>query len=244
MEGVAWPGGPEPARRACIGAARLPSGIMRGMDPVRARWPWRAALASALLYTLAFNLTFLVQELGLVLPKAFTPGLAPVLYHNNHGWSGTHPLAELFQGTGALATLLTGLAAGFWLRRARTAAAWSRLLAFWLAFAGLFMALAQIALAPLLVQGDVARALAYLQITPATVHGLALLALAAMPASALWLLGPLLDLADHADRSASAPRRMLHVFQLATLPGLAAVALIVPFRMPREWVKSRWCRWR
>ncbi len=38
------------------------------------RWDWKLTLASALLYALAFNLVFFVQELFLVLPKALTPG--------------------------------------------------------------------------------------------------------------------------------------------------------------------------
>ena len=67
------------------------------------------SLQSGLLYTLAFNLTFFIQELFLVVPKALTPGLRPTLYHNNHNWEGDHPLERLFQGTGALAIFLTGL---------------------------------------------------------------------------------------------------------------------------------------
>jgi hypothetical protein len=35
------------------------------------------AIGSTLLYTLAFNLTFFIQELFLVVPKALTPGLRP-----------------------------------------------------------------------------------------------------------------------------------------------------------------------
>ena len=45
---------------------------------------WRQTVSSALLYTLAYNLTFFIQELFLVLPKALTPGLHPTLLHNNH----------------------------------------------------------------------------------------------------------------------------------------------------------------
>src|SRR5262245_25411231 len=63
-------------------------------------WEWNLTLRSALLYVLAFNLTFFIQELFLVLPKALTPGLHPTLFHNNHQWEGVHPLANLFQGTG------------------------------------------------------------------------------------------------------------------------------------------------
>src|SRR5690606_22846652 len=50
-------------------------------------WDWRLVAHSALLYTIAFNLVFFIQELFLVLPKAFTPGLRPTLYHNNHDWT-------------------------------------------------------------------------------------------------------------------------------------------------------------
>jgi hypothetical protein len=49
-------------------------------------WDWKLAITSALLYALAFNLTFFIQELFLVLPKALTPGLRPILFHNNHRW--------------------------------------------------------------------------------------------------------------------------------------------------------------
>jgi len=38
-------------------------------------WNWKQTISSALLYTLAFNLTFLIQELFLVLPKALIPGV-------------------------------------------------------------------------------------------------------------------------------------------------------------------------
>ena len=80
---------------------------------------WRWAAASTLVYVVAFNLTFFLQELFLVLPKALTPGLRPTLYHNNHVWEGTNPLASLFQGTGALATLSVGVFCLWLLRRPR-----------------------------------------------------------------------------------------------------------------------------
>lgn len=43
-------------------------------------WNWKLTVASALLYTLAFNSIFFTQELFLVLPKALTPGLRPTLF--------------------------------------------------------------------------------------------------------------------------------------------------------------------
>src|ERR1700731_1580515 len=72
-------------------------------------WDLKLTFASALWYALAFNLIFFIQELFLVLPKALTPGLRPILFHNNHRWEGQNPLASLFQGTGALSIFVTGL---------------------------------------------------------------------------------------------------------------------------------------
>lgn len=100
-----------PMAYAVLGWARTHHQGPRAERPLPA-WNWRMSLASMLLYVLAFNLVFFVQELFLVLPKALVPGLRPTLFHNNHGWTGTHPLAELFQGTGVLATLLLGAACG------------------------------------------------------------------------------------------------------------------------------------
>jgi hypothetical protein len=80
-------------------------------------WNWKQTISSALLYTLAFNLTFFIQELFLVLPKALTPGVRPTLFHNNHSWEGENPLTSLFQGTGALAILLSGVVCALLLQR-------------------------------------------------------------------------------------------------------------------------------
>src|SRR4051794_17995728 len=65
-------------------------------------------LNSALAYALSFNVVFFIQYLALVVPKAMTPGLHPIIFHNSHRWSGDNPIAALLQGTGALTTILTG----------------------------------------------------------------------------------------------------------------------------------------
>src|SRR5262245_50178049 len=94
---------------------------------------------SMLAFVLAFNLTFFIQELFLVLPKSMVPGLTATLYHNHHDWKGTAPIAELFQGTGALAILISGLVFSF------IAAHRSRpsFFVLWMAFNGLFQSLPQ-----------------------------------------------------------------------------------------------------
>jgi hypothetical protein len=80
-------------------------------------WNLRLTINSAVLYAFSFNLIFFVQEFFLVLPKALTPGLRPTLFHNNHTWTGENSVANLFQGTGALAIFLAAIACALLLRR-------------------------------------------------------------------------------------------------------------------------------
>src|SRR5690349_5776012 len=129
--------------------------------PAASRWHWTTVGVSALLYTLAFNLTFFVQELFLVVPKALTPGLEPTLYHNNHLWNGSNPLASLFQGTGALATAIVGLACLLALRAGRPRAGARRLFVVWMAYCGLLMALPQVVIGALSTGSDVGMAMVY-----------------------------------------------------------------------------------
>jgi hypothetical protein len=203
----------------------------------RPPWPWRLVVASALAFALAFNLVFFVQELCLVLPKAVTPGLHPVLFHNNHDWTGSNPLAEVEQGAGVLADLVVGLAAAGWLARRPGASASWRLLVFWIAFCGLFSALPQVVAASMLGRQDISRAFTWLGLPPAVIWGLAALALVAMAVAGRWLVGSLLALADDPARVASRSGRSLFVFQAAVLPGLAGVLLVLPFRVPGEVVQ-------
>ncbi len=196
---------------------------------------WRLPVASMLLYVLAFNLVFFVQELFLVLPKAFVPGLQPTLYHNNHTWTGDNPLAALFQGTGVLATLLLGLGCLALLRTGRCPRApVMRLFLAWMAYCGCLMALPQVVAGTLLPGSDVGMAMGYLRLGPAVKTTAALAALAAVIGVALALRRPLLELAhDRADIDGAAAR-IRFAFRVATLPALAAIALIVPFRVPRD----------
>ena len=104
----------------------------------------RQIAASAFAYAIAYNLTFFVQELFLVLPKAFVPGLDPVLYHNNHVWAGDDPIALLFQGSGAIAIFIMGLMALLLLSRGVFQSNSGRLMACWLAFHGILQSTLQV----------------------------------------------------------------------------------------------------
>jgi hypothetical protein len=200
-------------------------------------WDWQLAITSALLYALAFNLIFFVQELFLVLPKAFTPGLRPTLFHNNHRWGGENALASLFQGTGAMAIFATGLICAFLLkyRVARSSAA--RLFLIWMAYNGFFQSLPQVVIGSIEPENDVGMAMNYLHLGVPAKTVAALVALTAIPAVALWLRRPLLGVAGDPGCIAGGRARMFFVFNIATLPALTAILLIIPFRVPRNWVE-------
>lgn len=197
----------------------------------RSPWDWGLSVASMLAYVLAFNLIFFVQELFLVVPKAMTPGLKPTLFHNNHDWTGDNPLAELLQGTGAVATVIVGLVFVLWMTRRVPRGLGLRLFVAWMALLGLLEALPQVLIGTVIPQNDVGRAMTYLQMPAAAKIGASLAALVAM-ALACGLTAPVfLSLVPGAE--SQGPRgRARTMLRYAVLPALAAVPLIAPFRVP------------
>lgn len=199
--------------------------------------PWKLTICSALLYVLAFNLTFFIQELFLVLPKAFTPGLRPTLFHNNHRWEGEHPLASLFQGTGVLAIFISGVICALLLRRVARTSVELRLFLIWMAYSGFFQALPQIVIGAMSPNSDVGMAMNYLRLDATAKTIAALAALAAMPPIALSLTRSLLAVAAGQSLIASMGARTRFIFRVAALPAIIAIPLIVLFRVPRELIE-------
>jgi len=200
-------------------------------------WDWKLTITSALLYALAFNLIFFIQEFFLVLPKALTPGLRPTLFHNNHLWEGDNPLASLYQGTGALATFATGLICAVLLKRRLRRSSAARLFLIWMAYNGFLQSMPQIVVGSVEPRNDVGMAMDYLRLGPPEKAVAAFVALFAIIAAALWLRAPLLSLAENTDDLRSGRTRSAFMFRAATGPALAAVLLIIPFRVPRNWVE-------
>jgi hypothetical protein len=189
-------------------------------------------LGSILLSALAFNLIFFWQELWLVIPKALTPGLHPALFHNNHDWTGDAPIAELLQGSGAVATAMIGLLFAAILATVRSLGPTTRLFCFWMAFQGLSQALTQLAVGTILPGNDVGRALAYLglgQTAHIALAGCAVLALAGSGTMLARLL-PAEAAGNHVRASAGIP--------LILLSAILSIVLIVPFRVPRSPVET------
>ncbi|WP_207231519.1 MULTISPECIES: hypothetical protein [unclassified Duganella] len=197
----------------------------------------KLTVMSTLMYVLAFNLTFFIQELFLVLPKALTPGLQPTLFHNNHIWKGANPLASLFQGTGALATLVSGGVCAMLLGCGRGWPLAQRLFLFWMAYSGVFMALPQVVIGALSDQSDIGMAMRYFGLGTTSKTCAALAALALIPLAAVWLGSLLLGRLGGPALSASTRERQQFVCGAATLPALLALPLIILFRLPREWIE-------
>jgi hypothetical protein len=194
------------------------------------RMGWQPIVHSTLTFVLAFNLTFFIQELFLVLPKAMVPGLHPTLYHNNHNWTGGAPIAELYQGTGALAILVSGII--FSVIAANKAK--PSFLVLWMAFNGLFQSLPQFVVGAIAPSNDVGRAYDYLGLGPAGEALLAVTALAAMPVAGIWLGRQFLSAAWDQGQLGSYCCRFGFLLRTAGLPTLAALPLIILFRVPRE----------
>jgi hypothetical protein len=204
-----------------------------GADVFVGRMGWQPIMHSMLAFVLAFNLTFFIQELFLVLPKSMVPGLKATLFHNNHDWIGDAPIAELFQGTGCLAILANGLIFSFIAaRQARPS-----FIVLWMAFNGLFQALPQFIVGAIAAGNDMGRAYDYLGIGPFGETTLALASLGAMPVAGVWLGRQFLAAAWDQGQLGSFCCRFAFLLRVAGLPTLAALPLIILFRVPRELIE-------
>ena len=194
---------------------------------------WEPIVHSMLAYVLAFNITFFIQELFLVLPKALVPGLVATLYHNNHEWTGNAPIAELFQGTGALAILVSGLIfSAIAVNRAKPS-----FFVLWMAFHGLFQSLPQFVVGAIAGGNDVGRAYDYLGIGAIGETLVALLALATMPVAGMLLGRQFLEAAWDQRQLGSYCCRFGFLLRIAGLPALAALPIVILYRVPREMIE-------
>ena len=201
-------------------------------------------VSATLFCALAFNLTFFVQELFLVIPKAMVPGLHATLYHNNHNWTGDAPIVPLLQGTGAIGTLIVGLVFAGLLagsaRRSTPPSTTGRLFLFWMTFQGLYQFLSQVMLGTILPQNDVGRALGTLGFGSGAKWAIGLLALAAMIGVGIWLMRKAIALIGTASETVRGIARLGFILRTVSLPALLSVAVLIPFREPRA---TSW-KWR
>ncbi|MBW8813970.1 MAG: hypothetical protein JF588_11150 [Caulobacterales bacterium] len=174
---------------------------------------------------LAYNLVFFIQELGLVLAKAATPGLHPVLFHNNHHWTGDHPLVPLLQGAGAVATIAVGAACMLWTARRPPASEGWRLFALWMAVMGFAEALPQVVIGTFIPQNDVGMAMGFLGLTPPFKAAASVVVLGALFRVGRWAAPQFLALGPFRSPLSALLAR-------AAIPLALLVPLAVPFRVP------------
>ncbi len=220
-----------PLALGSAGIQRFPGQVMPAA-PTRTPDASKRLVASLMLSTLAFNLMFLLQELALVLPKAITPGLYPVLYHNNHDWTGDNPVAELLQGSGALAIFLLSLGLFAFLRWLQPKGFLLRSLLVWLVFHGFFQSVPQVVVGSVLPGNDVGRAMTWLGMAPAVKMIAAFAAMALIVWLGLALRRDFLELASNDTQIATPCARMSFILRSATVPLAASLVMIFMFREP------------
>jgi hypothetical protein len=185
---------------------------------------------SAVLYALAFNIIFFIQELFLALGKKWL-GLKAYLYHNNHNWEGEHPMERLAQGYGAAAIFITGVICLLIARRIKLSTHWMQLFFLWMAFQGFAQSLPQFISAPWALETDTGQAYAYLGIRYEIGVAVAVACIILMLLIGTAYTKYLLQLApspQHVDR---APKRFSYLFRMALLAALIGIVLIIPFRI-------------
>ncbi|MEI9809652.1 MAG: hypothetical protein WDO16_18315, partial [Bacteroidota bacterium] len=196
----------------------------------KASSPWPLIINSSVLYALAFNLIFFIQELFLALGKKWL-GLKAYLYHNNHSWEGHHPMQDLAQGYGATAIFITGVICLLIARRIKLSAHWLQLFFLWMAFQGLAQSLPQFITASMAPDTDTGQAYTYLGITDKvgtliTIAGIILMLLTGMAYSQY-----LLQLAPSDKHITNASHRFNYLFRVAVAAAVIGIMLIIPFRI-------------
>jgi hypothetical protein len=185
---------------------------------------------SAVLYALAFNIIFFIQELFLALGKRWL-GLKAMLYHNNHNWEGSHPMESLAQGYGAAAIFVTGLICLFFANRTKQSSHWTHLFILWLAFQGLVQSIPQFITAKVAPDTDTGQAFNYLGIGEGLGFIISIVGIIAMLYTAVLFSKYLLRLSPSIELISTASGRFGYLFRIALLASVVGVILIIPFRI-------------
>jgi len=187
---------------------------------------------SAVLYALAFNLIFFLQELFLVLGKKAL-GLKAFLYHNNHNWEGEHPMTLLMQGSGALAIFMIGLIFLVIFRFILNSKSIWKLFVLWLAFHGLIQSIPQVMVAYFDPGTDVGEALVgYLNLSQPFLIILAITSMTATAMISIWFSRQLLEFVSN-DVDLNNPKvKFKYIRFIAVGAAIMGSVLVVPFRIP------------
>jgi tetratricopeptide (TPR) repeat protein len=184
------------------------------------------------LFALAFNLIYFIHELALVVAGAWL-GNDPILFHNNmHYLNMPQPTQNLAFAAGPVAVFVAGLLGLMLYFMARHSTGTFKFFAFWFAYHGVWLFLAQVPEIAFASHGDFARGIAVLNLCqPSRVAG-AILGVAGLIFLGLFATRPLLAGALSSDELATAGSRRKLILQSGILPWLLGSILIIPFRLP------------
>jgi hypothetical protein len=192
--------------------------------------PGIVILNSAVLYALAFNIVFFIQELFLALGKRWL-GLKAILYHNNHNWEGSHPMESLAQGYGAAAIFITGVLCLFFANRTNRSTHWIHLFFLWLAFQGLAQSIPQFITGKVAPDTDTGQAFTYLGIGEGLGLFISIVGIIAMLYIGILFSKYLLRLSPSFHLVNTARGRFGYLLRIALLAAAIGAILIIPFRI-------------
>ncbi len=211
-----------------VGYFKVLSKSTRGIEHAGYKWP--LIINSAVLYALAFNLIFFIQELFLALGKKWL-GLKAYLYHNNHNWEGSHPMDQLAQGYGAFAIFILGILCLIIARVNKSSVHWVQLFILWLAFQGFAQSIPQFITAVIAPDTDTGQAFTYLGLNKTAGLLISLFGIILM----LWISVAysklLLQLAPSKEYLVKTLLRSSYLFQVSVVASIIGVLLIIPFRI-------------
>ena len=212
-------------------------GFIRTKNESKAKLRYRGfalVINSAVLYALAFNLIFFIQELFLALGKRWL-GLRAVLYHNNHNWYGEHPMDDLAQGYGAVSIFITAIICFIIARAMKNSQHWIQLFFLWMSFQGFAQSIPQFITAFMAPDTDTGQAFTYLGLSQTTGWIIAIAGIVSMLLIGCFFAKYLLQLAPSSSITEYAGPRFGYLFRIALLASVIGIILIIPFRiMPWE----------
>lgn len=185
---------------------------------------------SSVLYALAYNVVYFIQELFLALGKKWI-GLKAYLYHNSHNWIGEDPRDDLMQGLGALVIFILGVMLLILFFKIRKSNHWSSFFVLWLAHHGLIQSLPQLSSVPFDRRSDVGQAITYLQLGPTFDFIISYASIIAIIALAYGFSKWFMQFAPPQMNPDHGFKRFRTIFFVVLLPAIIGTIILFPYRI-------------
>ena len=187
---------------------------------------------SAILYSLAFVVTFFVNEISLAVTGSLM-GLNPVLYHNKIAFTSLSNDTQLIAFiAGPAASLLLGTAALLISFRIKKLSGNARLFILWLYINGITLFLSQVPNLPFENSNDLGKAIGVISISPTILNLFAVLSLLLLILLGMYSIKPFLSFAVTSESISTARQRRYFIFKIGIIPWLVGAVLSFPFRVP------------